>query len=863
MSSAFLLAVLLCGAAGAIPQEPEWHIVKTKYATTDTVVAGFNVLDFGAKGDGQKDCTQAFQTALDRMKRAGGGTVFVPEGKYAIKGNLSIPESVTLRGEWQAPSKKETGTKGTVLMAYAGKGQTDGKPFITVDFCAGIKEMTIWYPEQSASKPVPYPFCLIQKGGDNATFENLTLVNPYQGIRIGPGGNELHYVHNVFGTPLKVGVQYDSTTDIGRLENINFSPAYWITSGLSGSPAAAGPLEDWLMENGTGLHMFRSDWEYVSYINVEGYNRGFFMSEGVKGAANAQFYFLLIKNCATALEVEKTNPFGMVFTKCMFEGTDYGIRVSEKFDSAISFSNCYIGGRRAIHSEGNGCVILQRCIVTRGDVAVDGGTLAMTATKLRDRRSRIGLGPRVVAASLAGCELAGGRQNIVDKTEKGVVEISDVPVELDAFPFYDGNKERIARPAKDALHVVEATGDDDTDRIQQALDKAGKTGGGIVFLPAGNYLLKGQLSIPTGVELRGIHDVPHHTKGGGSIIQVYPPDTETPTIVLNATSGIRGMSFNYPEQRITEVKDYPFLLQGKGKDIYVIHVNCANPFRFLDLMSHRCDNHYVDYISGAPLKIGIAVGGGSMGGEIRNTQFNPHYWGRNPNRNKYFSNAPSGGALTEGSEGVLLWTYQKENLDAMVIGHCTDQFLFQNFVYGSLYGIHYTKQNGNGPVNCISHGHGTDGSKVGVYFEHGDGKIAMVNSELVAMSSENKTAIKLGEGFTAEAALFNTMVWGRPDLLAEVDNGHLLLQSLHCTRHGEGIKINRGHVRAVNANFASNQGSHLSVAKSNAKAEVIGCITSGELLVDGKRHNEKRPGNIKAKGNIHRPAGGKQKSKKH
>jgi hypothetical protein len=616
---------------------------------------------------------------------------------------------------------------------------------------------------------------------------------------------------------------------------------------------AGGPLDKWLFENGTGLHMFRSDWEYVSYISVEGYHRGFLVSEGVRGAANAQFYFLLIKNCATAIEVEETNPFGMVFTKCMFEGTEYGIHVGKKFDSAILLSNCYIGGTRAVHAEGNGSVLLQRCIVTHGDVTIDGGTLSMTATKLSDPRSRVGLGPNVVGASLADCDIAGGNGNIINKAPKGSVHISSASIELDSFPLYDGNKQRSARPAIDTLTVVKPTGDDDTKSIQLALNKAGSSGGGIIFLPAGDYILRGPLSIPPGVELRGIHDVPHHTMGGGSILQVYPSDAETPTVVLEESSGIRGMSFNYPEQHIPNVVATPFLLQGRGKNIYVINVNCANAYQFLDLATHRCDDHYVDYLSGAPLKTGIAVGGGSTGGEIRNMQFNPHYWSRAPRHNDFFNNKPSGGVSS--GTGKALWQFQKENLDALFVGDSTGQFLFQNFVFGSLYGIHFTKQEGSGPVNCISHGHGTDGSKVGVFFEYGSGKIFMVNNELVAMSSQNKTAIKLDQGFTAEAALFNTMVWGSPDLLAEVDNGHLLLQSLHCTRHGDGIRINRGYVRVANANFANPQGNHLTLADLNAKAEITGCITTGELHVNGNPFNENKLRSIiKASNNIHRPA---------
>jgi hypothetical protein len=43
------------------------------------------------------------QQALDRIGQAGGGTIFVPEGKSRFDGSLEIPVSVTLRGEWKKP----------------------------------------------------------------------------------------------------------------------------------------------------------------------------------------------------------------------------------------------------------------------------------------------------------------------------------------------------------------------------------------------------------------------------------------------------------------------------------------------------------------------------------------------------------------------------------------------------------------------------------------------------------------------------------------------------------------------------------------------------------------------------------------
>ena len=103
-------------------------------------------------------------------------------------------------------------------------------------------------------------------------------------------------------------------------------------------------------------------------------------------------------------------------------------------------------------------------------------------------------------------------------------------------------------------------------------------------------MIRGNLVIPSGVELRGIHDVPHHTMGGGSILHIYP-ENEQPSVVLMSKSGLRGVSFNYPEQDILSVKKYPFLIQGQGDNIYIVNVTCSNPYKFLDLMSYGCDYH--------------------------------------------------------------------------------------------------------------------------------------------------------------------------------------------------------------------------------------------------------------------------------
>lgn len=56
----------------------------------------FNILDYGAKGDGATKNTVAIQNALDACASAGGGTVLVPEGVYET-GSLLLHANTTLQ----------------------------------------------------------------------------------------------------------------------------------------------------------------------------------------------------------------------------------------------------------------------------------------------------------------------------------------------------------------------------------------------------------------------------------------------------------------------------------------------------------------------------------------------------------------------------------------------------------------------------------------------------------------------------------------------------------------------------------------------------------------------------------------------
>jgi hypothetical protein len=81
----FITALGLIVAQGKIAPagSPRVDVVRSHSLSAGTENI-FNLTDFGAVGDGVTDDGPALQSALDTMGEAGGGTLFVPAGRYAI-----------------------------------------------------------------------------------------------------------------------------------------------------------------------------------------------------------------------------------------------------------------------------------------------------------------------------------------------------------------------------------------------------------------------------------------------------------------------------------------------------------------------------------------------------------------------------------------------------------------------------------------------------------------------------------------------------------------------------------------------------------------------------------------------------------
>ena len=75
----------------------------------------FNVLDYGARNDGGAPSTEAIRSAIQAAKAAGGGTVYIPAGKY-ITGPIELVSNLVLHVEAgatvQFPAERLPYTKG-------------------------------------------------------------------------------------------------------------------------------------------------------------------------------------------------------------------------------------------------------------------------------------------------------------------------------------------------------------------------------------------------------------------------------------------------------------------------------------------------------------------------------------------------------------------------------------------------------------------------------------------------------------------------------------------------------------------------------------------------------------------------------
>lgn len=699
-------------------------LIHTKFETDSYIVADANVRAFGAKGNGVTDDTKAFLAAIDYVESLGGGTIFVPAGYYCLTETLALPDGVGLVGEL------EKGTaRGTVLCIYGGKGKTDpSAAAVLMSHQSAVMNMAFWYPEQTFvnGTAIPYPPTLAQNGSESVTIRNVTLVNSYFGIHFGKNSNNsLQYVRDVYGTCLDVGYYNDKSYDIGRVENVIFTPDVWLSSGLPGTPNAA-LLRTYMIRNSTGLHLQRIDWTYLSDITVEGYSIGLLCDESNDGTSNGHIYRVHFLDCYYGLYADRLS--WIMATDCTWqtvggEGAT-PLYVGENCDGKISLSSCKLTttGANALINWGMTEIALMNCDLTSQSDSV--------YLNLRDRAQT------VINTTLSASGAAG--------TFPGLeIDTPELPTNID----YGATV--VTKPASDAfVHMGQEpysikAGEDITDRLQSAIDSLKETGG-TVYLPAGQYRLSGYIEVWAGIELRGAVAWPQNQNKTAFLTDVGRNDPDGKAVfTLYEGAGMRGLSIVYDHQDHNAIVPYSYSIRGNGRGIYLVGVSLPTSWRGVDFATYRCDEHYIEYLWMAPLDTGIHVGAGSENGIIRDCHFTPNTWCSRTGDN-WWNN---------------VYKVIMERSRPYVIGESKNQILYHNFTYGARQGL--TVMDGAHDVYLLCHG--VDSGYTSAHFS-GNCTVTMVDSQLVNLYQGSSGAdlhyLETAEDFTGRLTMIQSAFWG-------------------------------------------------------------------------------------------------------
>lgn len=618
----------------------------------DVIVYTQNVLDFGADKTGANDSTAAFQAAIDAAYADGGGIVYAPAGLYKFTGHLIIDRKVTLRGEWRNPDA-DPHWAGTILMPYADRGSANGTAFIGIASSAGVKNLNVWYPEQTVGAIQPYPYTISDvefdagaQGTHAISVQNVTFYNSYQGIRTGStvGFSQEPRLANVYGTFLKEGITLTATTNFGGATNLSASSKYWINSGVTGAPSSAADqttLKTYLRANLIAVQTLMRDGHHDGFsiygITVEDAN------VGLHGSGFWDFYSnITMANVNTGVIIDGSGSLESASSQQLIGGTinvlpgadHYGIVIPNL--SQVDIVGMTIGGSPDAGVYGYGGArlnIMQSTFTAWANYAVkaSGSSLQVNDSHFGQAGTGILLSPSIGSAALLGNTWTGGR--IIENRSVGLVKVDDAALNLPQMPNLNAIYSPIPlrKPAGPGnfydITTYGATRGgtvDSTAPIQNALDAAAAAGGGTVFVPAGYWLVNGTLTIPQGVHLRGVAESVGIGDNYGSVL--FPTSGKnnasgTPFITMNANSGLQGVTFYYPEMASSRTTPYPWTVRANGSNVYIRNVSLGNAWQGVDLFTNRNDNFELSGVWGNPRETGVKVGGGSVGGKLENTMF--------------------------------------------------------------------------------------------------------------------------------------------------------------------------------------------------------------------------------------------------
>lgn len=844
------------------------QIVTTLYSNWDLPIVSYDASlpPYNADKTGMVDATSAIQAAINDCAKALGGIVFLPEGQYRINENLTWKEGVTLRGDWQQPTATNKTVKGTILCIYNSKGLPDSISPILLESGTGIRDLSIYYPEQNASAPIAYPYTVRCKG-EMQTIMNVTFINSYQAIRYEPDVLSIGFpnVRNVYGTSLFKGIRLSQAAAVPRIINLHFSPDYWAQCGLPNSPTSATILSSMRALPSVGLEIAMSANGIIGNLELAGFDTGLFIgaiADTLAGQSNMKMYDFKISNCKTGINASYYAPQGWSFSLGSIDVDGTGsTAIRQSGGDALIFNSCSFKSADSLIISNSGGITFTNCNFidwqqTNG-ISKAGGNICVTGCKfsktLASNQNNIYLNSTVSGAAISANLYMNSLPKIVSAAR------SSTKINIDVTSQYSSTDPKLTSyqfasrpfPAKtdnSSIFNVQdygAKGDittDNTNAFRAALLAAKNHGGGTVYVPGGAYKVTGNLVIPSGVELRGVHDLPAASGYMKSILLNYvnlsnPGDSAF--VSLSQNSGIRGIMFVRPQQRYNERKNLttiyslPYLVRALGPNCWCENVVNANADKGIDFASAQGGGYFIDFYLTTPLGMGLNIQTGAAPSVVENMQTNPNFFRaiRNTTDWTVFN---SSSVITDSikyiaplvAESSLIFPY---GTASNISGDGQVSF-YSNFYNNTFRGFVI-----NGSPRILSLLSGGEGDN----FYNVESSTGNINIKII-----NNTYHPIGSNATASFCKFNlipndsvqivnTISYGSPDVAYQINNGALLLQSLYQTIALINF-VNASGNASVNVEGTYLRGgctSNHAITDNQAKVSVVGTLSANNYIV--------------------------------
>lgn len=381
-----------------------------------------------------------------------------------------------------------------------------------------------------------------------------------------------------------------------------------------------------------------------------------------------------------------------------------------------------------------------------------------------------------------------------------------------------------------------AVGDGKTDNtaiFQKLLDEAGRAGGGVVEIPAGQFRINGTLSIPKCVTLQGTYRVPptdprlKNEPLSGTVLLAFAgrgKEDGPPFIRLAGNNAVvAGIVVIYPEWKQTDVPPVPYppcVYSQDTENVGVLDCCFMNPYEAIKFI--RAHRHLVRNVTGYPSKRGIYVDECYDIGHIENV----HFW---PFGVAYDPNDPY--CLWVNTQGV-----------AFELARTDWHYVFNTFCFG--YGVGYKfSESRAGSTNGNFLGIGADSCRRAVLVEQAQPPgLLITNGEFVGRwSSTDSVCLEIGPKVEGKVSLTNCSFWGPIDrcVWMRSPNGQFTANACHfvhwdnCAVGAPCIQLDAGRAIVQGSTF-NQEGTHVQVNEQVVSAILMGNQASGGFHVENR-----------------------------